>query len=68
MLEEKAGDDRGYGEEAAVHEGSETQADEAMITTMIYDHAARKRSYVLLAEAFSLASPHAKAEPQAAAS
>jgi luciferase family oxidoreductase group 1 len=36
---------------------SETQADEAMITTMIYDHAARKRSYTLLAEAFSLAAP-----------
>ena len=32
-----------------------TQADEIMITTMIYDHAARKRSYSLLAEAFSIA-------------
>jgi luciferase family oxidoreductase group 1 len=31
-----------------------TQADEIMITTMIYDHAARRRSYQLLAEAFAL--------------
>ena len=31
-----------------------TAADELMITTMIYDHAARKRSYALLAEAFGL--------------
>jgi len=31
-----------------------TAADELMITTMIYDHAARKRSYQLLAEAFEL--------------
>lgn len=31
-----------------------TQADELMITTMIYDHAARRRSYQLLAEAFGL--------------
>ena len=29
-----------------------TQADELMITTMVYDHAARKRSYTLLAQAF----------------
>ena len=29
-------------------------ADEAMITTMVYDHAARKRSYELLAQAFEL--------------
>jgi luciferase family oxidoreductase group 1 len=29
-----------------------TQAQELMITTMIYDHAARKRSYELLAQAF----------------
>jgi alkanesulfonate monooxygenase SsuD/methylene tetrahydromethanopterin reductase-like flavin-dependent oxidoreductase (luciferase family) len=34
-----------------------TQADELMITTMVYDHAARKRSYELLAEAFALAPP-----------
>ena len=33
-----------------------TAADELMITTMIYDHAARRRSYELLAEAFALAS------------
>jgi len=32
----------------------ETQADEIMITTMIYDHAARKHSYELLAGAFKL--------------
>ena len=32
-----------------------TQADEVMITTMIYDHAARRRSYELLAQAFGLA-------------
>jgi luciferase family oxidoreductase group 1 len=31
-----------------------TQADELMITTMIYDHVARKHSYALLAEAFGL--------------
>ena len=31
-----------------------TQADEVMITTMIYDHGARRRSYELLAEAFGL--------------
>jgi luciferase family oxidoreductase group 1 len=32
-----------------------TGADEAMITTMVYDHRARRRSYELLAEAFGLA-------------
>jgi luciferase family oxidoreductase group 1 len=32
-----------------------TQADELMITTMIYDHDARKRSYDLLARAFAVA-------------
>jgi luciferase family oxidoreductase group 1 len=32
-----------------------TRADELMITTMAYDHAARRRSYELLAEAFALA-------------
>jgi luciferase family oxidoreductase group 1 len=32
-----------------------TKADEVMVTTMLYDHAARKRSYELLAEAFGLA-------------
>jgi luciferase family oxidoreductase group 1 len=31
-----------------------TRADELMITTMVYDHAARRRSYELLAEAFGL--------------
>ena len=32
----------------------ETQAQEVMVTTMIYDHEARKHSYELLAEAFAL--------------
>jgi len=32
-----------------------TRADELMITTMVYDHAARKHSYELLAAAFGLA-------------
>jgi luciferase family oxidoreductase group 1 len=31
-----------------------TQADELMITTMVHDHGARKRSYTLLAEMFGL--------------
>jgi hypothetical protein len=31
-----------------------TQADEVMITTMVFDHAARKRSYALLAKEFEL--------------
>jgi luciferase family oxidoreductase group 1 len=44
-----------------------TQADEIMITTMIYDHEARKRSFSLLAEAFSLTPPHAMPHPQTAA-
>jgi luciferase family oxidoreductase group 1 len=33
---------------------SATKADEVMITTMVHDHAARRRSYELLAEAFGL--------------
>ena len=32
-----------------------TQADEVMITTMVFDHAVRKRSYELMAEAFAVA-------------
>jgi luciferase family oxidoreductase group 1 len=32
----------------------ETQADEVMITSMIFDHAARRRSYELMAQAFVL--------------
>jgi alkanesulfonate monooxygenase SsuD/methylene tetrahydromethanopterin reductase-like flavin-dependent oxidoreductase (luciferase family) len=36
-----------------------TRADELMITTMTYDHGARRRSYELLAEAFALAPPPA---------
>ncbi|MGH6768662.1 MAG: LLM class flavin-dependent oxidoreductase [Xanthobacteraceae bacterium] len=31
-----------------------TKADEVMVTTMVYDHAARRRSYELLAQAFGL--------------
>ena len=34
-----------------------TGADEVMITTMIYDHAARKQSYALLAKEFGLNAP-----------
>jgi luciferase family oxidoreductase group 1 len=34
-----------------------TKADELMITSMIYDHAARRRSYELMAEEFGLAVP-----------
>jgi luciferase family oxidoreductase group 1 len=33
---------------------AQTKADEVMVTMMIYDHAARKRSYELLAQAFGL--------------
>ncbi len=33
---------------------AETHADELMVSTMVHDHAARKRSYELLAEAFGL--------------
>ncbi len=32
-----------------------TKADELMVTTMIFDHGARKHSYELLAQAFGLA-------------
>jgi luciferase family oxidoreductase group 1 len=41
-----------------------TQADELMITSAIYDHAARKRSYTLMAEAFATGDA---AQPGAAA-
>jgi alkanesulfonate monooxygenase SsuD/methylene tetrahydromethanopterin reductase-like flavin-dependent oxidoreductase (luciferase family) len=34
-----------------------TRADELMITTTVYDHAARRRSYELLAEVFALKPP-----------
>jgi alkanesulfonate monooxygenase SsuD/methylene tetrahydromethanopterin reductase-like flavin-dependent oxidoreductase (luciferase family) len=43
-----------------------TLADEIMITTMLYDHEARKRSYSLLAETFSLTAPHAMPQPRSA--
>jgi luciferase family oxidoreductase group 1 len=32
----------------------ETRADEIMVTTMVFDHAARRHSYALLAQAFAL--------------
>ena len=44
-----------------------TKADEVMVTTMIYDHAARRRSYELLAEAFELRAVAENATPAAAA-
>jgi len=34
-----------------------TQADELMVTTMIYDHAARRHSYELIAQGFGLPNP-----------
>jgi alkanesulfonate monooxygenase SsuD/methylene tetrahydromethanopterin reductase-like flavin-dependent oxidoreductase (luciferase family) len=40
-------------EELAGH----TAADEVMITTNVYDHAERLRSYELLAEVFNIATP-----------
>ena len=40
-------------EELAKH----TAADEIMVTTNVYDHAERLRSYKLLAEAFEIATP-----------
>jgi luciferase family oxidoreductase group 1 len=47
------------GSPAQVHErimalAQSTKADEVMITTMVFDHAARKHSYELLARAFGL--------------
>jgi luciferase family oxidoreductase group 1 len=38
---------------------ADTEADELMVTTMIFDHAARKQSYTLLAGTFGLAAPGA---------
>jgi luciferase family oxidoreductase group 1 len=37
-----------------------TRADELMITSMIYDHGARRHTYELLAQAFELTPPQAK--------
>ena len=37
-----------------------TKADEVMITTMVFDHAARKHSYELLARAFQLETASAR--------
>jgi luciferase family oxidoreductase group 1 len=42
-----------------------TKADEVMVTTMIYDHAARRRSFELVAQAFGLVGAR---EPEPAAS
>lgn len=36
---------------------AETGADELMVTTMVFDHAARRQSYTLLADAFGLSQP-----------
>lgn len=44
-----------------------TAADELMVTTMIFDHNARKRSYALLAQAFGLAAAEGGAKAQAPA-
>src|SRR6266852_1581454 len=44
-----------------------TKADEVMVTTMIYDHAARRHSYELLAEAFELGAVAENAAPAAPA-
>ena len=37
-----------------------TKADEVMITTMVFDHDARKHSYELLARAFGLETASAR--------
>jgi luciferase family oxidoreductase group 1 len=42
-----------------------TSADEVMITTMLYDHAARRHSYELLAQAFDLSGAPASADAAA---
>jgi luciferase family oxidoreductase group 1 len=44
-----------------------TKADEVMVTTMIFDHAARRRSYELMAELFEL-KPAAQQRPSPTAS
>jgi luciferase family oxidoreductase group 1 len=44
---------------------AEYQADEVMIVTITYDHAARKRSYELVAQAFGLAPAQATGVPVA---
>jgi alkanesulfonate monooxygenase SsuD/methylene tetrahydromethanopterin reductase-like flavin-dependent oxidoreductase (luciferase family) len=44
---------------------AETQADEVMITSMIYDHAARKHSYTLMAQAFGIGGEGSAPLPQA---
>jgi luciferase family oxidoreductase group 1 len=43
----------------------QTKADELMVTTMIYDHAARRYSYELLAQAFGIDGNDEKKEPRA---
>jgi alkanesulfonate monooxygenase SsuD/methylene tetrahydromethanopterin reductase-like flavin-dependent oxidoreductase (luciferase family) len=42
-----------------------TGADELMVTTMLYDHEARRHSYELLADAFGLAAARTKQETPA---
>jgi len=42
---------------------AETAADEVMVTSAIYDHEARKRSYSLLAEAFAISPAGKKSVP-----
>jgi luciferase family oxidoreductase group 1 len=59
------------GSAAQVHEritalAQSTQADEVMITTMVFEHAARKRSYELLAHESGLGSASASANSTAA--
>ncbi len=56
------------GSPGAVHErlsrlAREAGVDEVMVLSMIHDHAARRRSYELLAEAFELAVPEPVAPP-----
>ncbi len=41
----------------------DTLADEVMVTTMVYDHEARKHSYALLARAFGLVAPRSGSAP-----
>ena len=48
------------------HLAAETRADELMVSTVVHEHAARRRSYALLAEAFGLVGQDAGAWPQAA--
>jgi alkanesulfonate monooxygenase SsuD/methylene tetrahydromethanopterin reductase-like flavin-dependent oxidoreductase (luciferase family) len=42
-----------------------TKADEVMVTTMIYDHGARRHSYEVLAQAFGLPGTVAREKAEA---